>query len=172
VVPGSVTVDPGQRVERGQQVGRCGYSGNSSEPHLHFQVQDHPDFATTTSLPVRFDDIEIESPGVTHEPDLVPGYDVWHSGSPDDSPDGYHSRTFVVEGQRVAHAERPGGEEDHEAEPRSVDADATDDPADDRASPGDISAGWLLLAGFLGYVAVGVCEGTRLHAVSPEPVAP
>ena len=101
--PGSVPVEPGQRVERGQVVGRCGHSGISSEPHLHFQIQDSPDFLTAASLPVQFDDIEIEYPGVAHESDLVPGYDVWHAGDPDDSPDGYHERTFLIEGQRVTH---------------------------------------------------------------------
>ena len=101
--PGSVPVEPGQRVERGQVVGRCGHSGMSSEPHLHFQIQDSPDFLTAASLPVQFDDIEIEYPGVAHESDLVPGYDVWHAGDPDDSPDGYHERTFLIEGQRVTH---------------------------------------------------------------------
>jgi hypothetical protein len=143
--PESVAVEPGQRVERGQQVGRCGHSGNSSEPHLHFQVQDTPDFATAASLPVRFDDVETDSPGVTHEPDLVPGYDVWHSGSPGGSPDGYHGRTFVVEGQRVAHAEQAGGEKNLAPEVRSVDADAdaTDNPADDRTNLGGVSAGWV-----------------------------
>ncbi|PSQ62310.1 MAG: M23 family peptidase [Halobacteriales archaeon SW_8_66_22] len=101
--PGSVPVEPGQRVEGGQVVGRCGHSGMSSEPHLHFQIQDSPDFLTAASLPVQFDDIEIEYPGVAHESDLVPGYDVWHAGDPDDSPDGYHERTFLIEGQRVTH---------------------------------------------------------------------
>lgn len=101
--PGSVPVEPGQRVERGQVVGRCGHSGISSEPHLHFQIQDSPDFLTAASLPVQFDDTEIEYPGVAHESDLVPGYGVWHAGDPDDSPDGYHERTFLIEGQRVTH---------------------------------------------------------------------
>jgi len=128
--PGSVTVEPGDRVARGEQVGRCGHSGNSSEPHLHFQIQDRPDFATAASLPVRFDDVTLESPGVAHDEGLVPGHDVWHSGDgardsgddrsettatddasratlPEDtdgSPDGHHDRTFVIAGQRVTHA--------------------------------------------------------------------
>jgi len=35
--PGSVRVAKGDKLSTGDQVGRCGNSGNSSEPHLHFQ---------------------------------------------------------------------------------------------------------------------------------------
>lgn len=51
---GSVRVRPGDRVRQGQVMGECGNSGSSSEPHLHFQVQDHPNFLLCASLPVRF----------------------------------------------------------------------------------------------------------------------
>lgn len=51
---GSVSVQPGDSVQRGQPIGRCGHSGHSSEPHLHFQVQDHPDFFRAVGLPIRF----------------------------------------------------------------------------------------------------------------------
>jgi murein DD-endopeptidase MepM/ murein hydrolase activator NlpD len=37
---GSVRVRPGQRVRAGDFVAVCGNSGNTSEPHLHFHVQD------------------------------------------------------------------------------------------------------------------------------------
>ena len=36
--PGSVRVSKGQRVRRGQELGRIGTSGNSTTPHLHFQI--------------------------------------------------------------------------------------------------------------------------------------
>ena len=39
MVPGSVRVHDGERVRRGQAVGRLGNSGNSATPHLHLQVQ-------------------------------------------------------------------------------------------------------------------------------------
>jgi murein DD-endopeptidase MepM/ murein hydrolase activator NlpD len=43
-------------------VGHCGNSGNSTEPHLHFHVQDHPNFFLGMGLPVQFECIEIEHP--------------------------------------------------------------------------------------------------------------
>ncbi|WP_276254407.1 M23 family metallopeptidase [Halomontanus rarus] len=60
---GSVTVTEGDRVERGAVIGRCGNSGNSTEPHLHFHVQDHPNFFLGMGLPVQFTDIVTETPG-------------------------------------------------------------------------------------------------------------
>lgn len=54
---GSVAVTEGDRVERGQRVGRCGHSGNSTEPHLHFHVQDRPNFYLGMGLPIRFDGV-------------------------------------------------------------------------------------------------------------------
>jgi murein DD-endopeptidase MepM/ murein hydrolase activator NlpD len=42
LVPGSVTVEEGDHVERGQVLGRLGNSGNSGAPHLHFHVMDAP----------------------------------------------------------------------------------------------------------------------------------
>ncbi len=49
---GSVTVRPGDRVSAGEVIGRCGNSGNSTEPHLHFHVQDRPHFVLGMGLPV------------------------------------------------------------------------------------------------------------------------
>lgn len=54
LIPGSIRVRVGQRVRRGEEIGRCGHSGHSTEPHLHFQIQDHPDFFRAVGLPVRF----------------------------------------------------------------------------------------------------------------------
>lgn len=38
--PGKIRVKPGQTLKAGAVLGLCGNSGNSSEPHLHFQLQD------------------------------------------------------------------------------------------------------------------------------------
>lgn len=53
---GSVAVKAGQHVARGQALGRCGNSGNTSEPHLHFHMQDAPEFGKGDGLPVFFED--------------------------------------------------------------------------------------------------------------------
>jgi hypothetical protein len=39
---GSIVVKVGDKVTRGQLLGQCGNSGNSSEPHLHYHLQNSP----------------------------------------------------------------------------------------------------------------------------------
>ena len=51
---GSVAVRTGDTVRRGDELGRCGSSGNSSEPHLHFQLMDHPRAVIAAGLPFTF----------------------------------------------------------------------------------------------------------------------
>ncbi len=51
---GSIIVKPGQTVKQGQEIGRCGNSGNSTEPHLHFQFQNGKSFYFNSGLPVKF----------------------------------------------------------------------------------------------------------------------
>ena len=48
---GSPTVQVGERVRAGQVLGQCGNSGNSSDPHVHFQLMDSPDIETARGLP-------------------------------------------------------------------------------------------------------------------------
>ena len=51
---GSVRVRPGERVTQGQQLGELGNSGDSTGPHLHYQLQDGPRWEFADGLPVRF----------------------------------------------------------------------------------------------------------------------
>lgn len=52
---GSVAVTAGQQVAAGDELGRCGNSGNTSEPHLHFHLQDAPKFGEGDGLPAFFE---------------------------------------------------------------------------------------------------------------------
>lgn len=52
---GSVVVEAGQQVTAGDELGRCGNSGNTSEPHLHFHLQDAPEFGEGNGLPAFFE---------------------------------------------------------------------------------------------------------------------
>ncbi|GAB3667350.1 M23 family metallopeptidase [Halopiger thermotolerans] len=79
---GSVAVESGERVERGQQVARCGNSGNTTEPHLHFHLQDRSSFFLGMGLPIRFSDVRTAHPRTATET---------------------REEAYVHAGQRVAH---------------------------------------------------------------------
>lgn len=49
---GSLRVGAGEQVAAGQPLGECGNSGNSSHPHLHYQLMDGPDVRTARGLPL------------------------------------------------------------------------------------------------------------------------
>jgi hypothetical protein len=51
---GSVAVRLGQEVRAGQELGRCGNSGNSTEPHVHVQAVDRVDVRRAVAVPVTF----------------------------------------------------------------------------------------------------------------------
>jgi murein DD-endopeptidase MepM/ murein hydrolase activator NlpD len=56
---GSITVSAGQTVTRGQFLGKVGHSGNSTAPHLHFQLMDDPDILVARGVPCAFDRCEV-----------------------------------------------------------------------------------------------------------------
>lgn len=52
-----------QKVKRGAVLGSCGNSGNSSEPHLHFQLQDGPLFEKSWGIEPIFQDVPVSRDG-------------------------------------------------------------------------------------------------------------
>jgi murein DD-endopeptidase len=60
LIPGSLKVKVGDTVRRGQVLGRLGNSGNSTEPHLHFQIADAPSFLLANGLPYVYDRVEVK----------------------------------------------------------------------------------------------------------------
>ena len=53
----SIKVKEGQKVKAGQLLGLCGNSGNSSEPHLHFHIQNVEDINVATGVKCYFDNL-------------------------------------------------------------------------------------------------------------------
>jgi hypothetical protein len=51
---GSAGVAPGQEVVAGQELARCGNSGNSTQPHVHLQVMDSANPFVARGLPMTF----------------------------------------------------------------------------------------------------------------------
>jgi len=61
LIPGSILVKVGDLVRAGQVLAKLGNTGNSSEPHLHFQVMNRPDFLASEGLPYAHHEIKVQS---------------------------------------------------------------------------------------------------------------
>jgi hypothetical protein len=66
LAPGSVAVTSGQRVRVGEVLGRVGHSGNSTAPHLHFQLMDSPDPLQAKGIACAFAAYLVERDGQWH----------------------------------------------------------------------------------------------------------
>ena len=66
LMPGSVEVETGDTVEKGEVIARTGNSGSSTGPHLHFQVMDRPSALVSNGVPYVFDEFTVtgQSPPV------------------------------------------------------------------------------------------------------------
>ena len=62
--PGSISVKRGDRVKAGQVLGLLGNSGNSTEPHLHFQAGDDRELLGGDGVPFAID--RFTKDGVEH----------------------------------------------------------------------------------------------------------
>jgi len=60
---GSLVVSKGDQVEKGQMLGKVGHSGNSTAPHLHFQLMDSSDLLIAKGIPCSFEKYEIFEDG-------------------------------------------------------------------------------------------------------------
>ena len=55
----SIVVKQGQKIRTGELLGLCGNSGNSSEPHLHFHLQNVEDMIKATGAKCFFDQLKV-----------------------------------------------------------------------------------------------------------------
>jgi hypothetical protein len=65
---GSVRVSVGQTVAAGDEIGRCGNSGNSTEPHVHVQAMDALDLRNANAVPISFEGRLPRNREVVHVP--------------------------------------------------------------------------------------------------------
>jgi murein DD-endopeptidase MepM/ murein hydrolase activator NlpD len=55
----SIKVKKGNEIKPGDLIGNVGHSGNSTAPHLHFQLMDNPDPITAKGIPCCFEEYEL-----------------------------------------------------------------------------------------------------------------
>jgi murein DD-endopeptidase MepM/ murein hydrolase activator NlpD len=61
----SIKVKQGQKIKQGQLLGLCGNSGNSSEAHLHFHIQNVENMVSATGVKCYFDNIIVNGQSKT-----------------------------------------------------------------------------------------------------------
>jgi murein DD-endopeptidase MepM/ murein hydrolase activator NlpD len=79
LAPGSVAVTRGQQVRAGEVLGRVGHTGNSTAPHLHFQLMDSGDPLQARGIPCAFAAYLVErdrqwrrvGPGIPHRRERI-----------------------------------------------------------------------------------------------------
>jgi murein DD-endopeptidase MepM/ murein hydrolase activator NlpD len=59
--PGTLAVTVGQRVVAGDMLGRVGHTGNSTSPHLHFQLMDSADLMNAAGIACAFGAYEVRT---------------------------------------------------------------------------------------------------------------
>jgi murein DD-endopeptidase MepM/ murein hydrolase activator NlpD len=61
---GSIKVSPGEKVAVGQHLANVGHSGNTTAPHLHFQLMDDLNPIKSQGIPCCFREYEVFSEGI------------------------------------------------------------------------------------------------------------
>lgn len=56
----SITVKVGDSVKQGKKIGLCGNTGNTTQPHIHFHLQDGPLMHKSKALPAQFRKIIVD----------------------------------------------------------------------------------------------------------------
>lgn len=60
---GSIAVSAGQSVKKGDILGKIGHSGNSTAPHLHFQLMDSSNILSARGIPCAFEQYDVFQDG-------------------------------------------------------------------------------------------------------------
>jgi murein DD-endopeptidase MepM/ murein hydrolase activator NlpD len=76
--PGSLRVKVGDKVTRGQVLGLLGNTGNSSEPHLHFQICNANSELGSEGLPYALASFEVQGKAGDDKMSMFPGGPVKH----------------------------------------------------------------------------------------------
>lgn len=70
----SIIVSAGQNITEGQHLADVGHSGNSTMPHLHFQLMDRPQLMKAKGLPCCFKNLKVFNEGRWNEvTNFIPG---------------------------------------------------------------------------------------------------
>ncbi|RLV68209.1 Secreted peptidase [Streptomyces sp. CBMAI 2042] len=73
---GSLQVKAGDTVRAGQRLGSVGNSGNTTEPHLHFQLMDGPDPDSARGIPFTWRGVGVPAGGETFTVEAVEAVEV------------------------------------------------------------------------------------------------
>jgi len=98
----SCNVKPGDFVKRGQVLAKCGNSGHSTEPHIHFHLQDHPNFYLAVGLPILFKNMEIEYNSSTASKKVAYGYISKNCRVRNITTDGEHKEVTLELGNEIS----------------------------------------------------------------------